>query len=69
MPNSHMALYLQVSMEALVVSRSSRALLALVQSSIMSIGGVMLPVLETAAIGEMLAGMSSREASAASMLT
>ena len=35
----------------------------------MSTRVLMLPVLETAAIGEMLVGMSSREASASSMLT
>ena len=67
--SSHMALCLWASMDALVVSRSSRALLALVQSSIMSSGELMLPVLETAAIGEMPAGMSSREASASLTLT
>ena len=55
-------------MDALVVSRSLRALLAFAQSSIVSTGGVMLPVLETAAIGKMLVGMSSREASAALVL-
>ena len=38
-------------------------------SSIASTRGVTLPVLETAAIGEMLAGMSTREASAALALT
>ena len=69
MPSSQMALCLQASLDALVVSRSSRALLAFAQSSIASNGGVMLPVLETAAIGEMLAGMSYREASTASALT
>ena len=63
-----MALYLWVSMDAFVVSRSLRALLALAQSSIASTRGVTLLVLETAAIGEMLVGMSSREASAASVL-
>ena len=65
MPSSQTALHLQASMDALVVSRSSRALLAFAQSSITCIGGVMLLVLETAAIGEMLAGMPSREASVA----
>ena len=65
MPNSHMALCLWASMEACVVSRSLRALLALAQSSIASTGGVTLLVLEMAAIGEMLVGMSSRKASAA----
>ena len=35
----------------------------------MSSGGLMLLVLEMAAIGEMLVGMSSREASASLMLT
>ena len=64
MPSSQTALHLWVSMDALVVSRSLRALLAFVQSSIMSIRGVTLLVLEMAAMGEMLVGMSSREASA-----
>ena len=61
-------LCLWVSMDALAVSRSLRALLAFGQSSIASNGGVMLLVLETVAIGEMLAGMSSREVSATSAL-
>ena len=68
MPSSQMALHLWASMDALVVSRSSRALLPFAQSSIASTGGVKLPVLETAAIGEMLMGMSSREASAVLVL-
>ena len=66
--SSHIALLLQASMDTLVVSRASRDLLALIQSSIMSSGGLTLQVLETAAIGEMLAGMSSREASDSSVL-
>ena len=69
MPNSHTALHLWTSMDAFVVSRSLRVLLALAQSSIASARGVMLPVLEMAAIGEILVGMSSREASATSALT
>ena len=56
-------------MGALVVSRSLRALLAFAQSSIASTWEVMLLVLETAAIGEMLVWMSSREASATLALT
>ena len=67
--SSHMALHLWASMDALVVSRSLRALLAFVWSSIMSSRRLMLLVLEMAAIGEMLAGMSSREASTSSILT
>ena len=63
-----MALHLRVSMDVLVVSRSLRALLAFARSSIASTGGVMLLILETVAIGEMLVGMSSREASATSAL-
>ena len=55
---------LLASMDPLVLIRSLRALLALVQSSARSTEGLILPLLETAAIGEMLAGMSSREASA-----
>ena len=58
----------KASMDALVVSRSLGTLLAFVQSSIISTGGVVLPVLETATIGEMLVGMSSREASEPLML-
>ena len=56
-------------MDALVVRKSSRALLAFAWSFSSSTGGVMLLVLETTAIGEMLAGMSSRNASIASALT
>ena len=69
MPSSQTALHLWVSMDALVTSRSSRSLLAFAWSSIASTRGVTLPVLEMAAIGEMLVGMSSREASATSVLT
>ena len=68
MPSSQTALYLLVSMDPLVLIRSSRALLALVQSSTRSTKGLTLLLLETTAIGEMLVGMSSREASASSML-
>ena len=50
-------------MDALVVSRSLRALLAFAQSSIASTRGVTLLVLKTTALVEMLVGMSSREAS------
>ena len=68
MPSSQTALHLLASMDPLVLSRSSRALLPLVQSSARSIKGLTLLLLEMAAIGEMLVGMSSREASASSML-
>ena len=69
MPSSQTALHLLVSMDPLVFSRALRALLALVQSSARSTKGLMLLLLEMSAIGEMLAGMSSREPSASSMLT
>ena len=68
-PSSQTALHLRVSMDPLVFSRSSRALLALVRSSARSVKGLTLLLLEMAAIGEMLVGMSSREASASSTLT
>ena len=64
-----MALCLGVSMDALVFSRSWRALLAFAQSSITSTGGVTLQAPEATAIGEMLVGIPSREASATSALT
>ena len=51
-----------------MLSRSLRALLALVQSSAKSIEVLVLSLLEMAAIGEMVAGISSREASPSSML-
>ena len=69
MPSSQTALHLLASMDPLVLSRSLRALLALVWSSARSIKGLTLLLLETAAIGEILAGMSCREASASLMLT
>ena len=69
MPNSQMALCLQASMDALVVSSSLRALLAFVQSSTVSNRGVMLSDLEVIAMGEMLVGIPSRDVSAISMLT
>ena len=50
-----MALHLQASMDALVVSRSLRALLAFAQSSIASTRGDA-SALESTAIGEMLVG-------------
>ena len=57
-------------MDALVVSSSSRALLAFSQSSIVHLPGeVTLPDLEATAMGEMLVGIPSREASAISALT
>ena len=65
MLSSQVALCLTASMDALVVNSSSRALLALAWSSSSSIEGVLLLVLEMAAIGEMLVGMSSSEASVA----
>ena len=68
-PSSQKALWLQASMDALVVSSSSRALLAFSQSSIASTGGVMVSGLEAMAMGEMLVGIPSRDASAISALT
>ena len=55
-------------MDPLVLSRSLRALLALVQSSAKSIEVLVLLLPEMAAIREMLVGISSREASPSSML-
>ena len=69
MPSCHTALCLLASMDPLVLSRSSRALLALVRSSNRSTEGLTLLLLETAAIGEILVGMSSREVSASLTLT
>ena len=68
MPRSQTALHLLVSIDPLVLSRSLRALLALVQSSAKSIEVLVLSLLEMAAIGEIWAGISSREASPSSML-
>ena len=51
-----------------MLSRSLGALLAFIQSSVKSIEALVLLLLEMAAIGEMLAGISSREASPSSML-
>ena len=67
--SSQTALHLLASMDPLVLSRSLRAPLALVWSSSRSIEGLMLPLLEMAAIGVTLVGMSSGEASASLMLT
>ena len=58
-----MALCLQVSMDDLVASSSSRALLAFSWSSATSAGGVMLLDLVVTAMGEMVAGTPSRDAS------
>ena len=51
-PSSQMALHLWASVDALVVSRSSRALLAFAQSSIASARGMTLSALEAVAMGE-----------------
>ena len=67
-PRSQRALHLLVSIDPLVLSRSLRALLTLVQSSAKSIKVLVLLLPEMAAIGEMLVGISSREASPLSML-
>ena len=64
-----MALCLQASIGALMVSSSSRALLAFVQSSTASAGGMTLSDLEVTAMGEMLVDIPSRDVSAISMLT
>ena len=66
MPNSQMALCLQASMDALVASSSSRALLAFSWSSAIYMGGVMLLDLVITAMGEMVVGTPSRDASAIS---
>ena len=50
-------------MDALVASSSSRALLAFSQSSAISAGGVMLLDLVVTAMGEMVVGTPSRDAS------
>ena len=63
MPSTQTALCLLVSMDPLVLSRSLRALLVLVWSSAKSIKVLVLSLPETAAIAEMLVGISSREAS------
>ena len=62
MPSSQTALCLWVSVDALVASSSSRALLALSQSSAASTGGVMLLDLVATAMGEMVVGTPSRVA-------
>ena len=51
------------SMDDLVASSSSGALLAFSQSSATSVGGVMLLDLGVAAMGEMVVGTPSRDAS------
>ena len=61
-----MVLHLQVSMDGLVASSSSRALLAFLKSSATSAREVMLPDLVVAAMGEMVVGTPSRDASAIS---
>ena len=63
-----MALHLLASMYPLVFSRSLRAMLVLVQSSAKSTNGMMLPLLEVTAIGEVLGQISSREAYPSSRL-
>ena len=63
MPSSQMALHLWASMDALVASSSSRALFAFSQSSATSAGGVMLLDLVVTAMGEMVVGIPSRDAS------
>ena len=61
-----MALSLWTSMHASVASSSSRALLAFSQSLAMSAGGVMLLDLVVMAMGEMVVGTSSRDATSIS---
>ena len=61
-----MVLHLWASMDALVARSSSRALLAFSQSSAMSAGVVMLLDLEAMAMGEMVVGTPSTDASAIS---
>ena len=62
-----MALHLWASMDDLVASSSSRALLAFSQHSATSAGGVMLLDLVVLAMGEMVVGTPSRDASASLM--
>ena len=64
-----MALHLWVSIDALVVSNSLRALLAFSQSSIVSARGVMLLDVEVTTMWEMLVGITSKDASVISALT
>ena len=64
MPSSQMALCLWASMDDLVTNSSSRALLAFSWSSAASVGGVMLPDLVVTAMGEIVVGTPSRDASA-----
>ena len=59
-----MALCLWASMDTLVANSSSRALLEFSQSSATSAGGVMLLDLVVTAMGEMVVGTPSRDASA-----
>ena len=61
-PGSQTALHQQASMDDLVASSSSRALLAFFQSSAVS-AGVMLLDLVVMAMGEMVVGTPSRDAS------
>ena len=68
-PSHQTVLCLQASMDALVASTSSRALLAFSQSSAASAGGVTLPDLVVIATGVMLVGIPYRDASAISALT
>ena len=65
-PSSQKALCLQASMDDLVASSSSRALLAFSQSSATSAGEVTLLDLGVTAMGEMVVGTPSRDASAIS---
>ena len=65
-PSSQTAFCLQASMDDLVASSSSMALLAFSQSWTTSAGGVMLLDLGVTAMGEMVVGTSPNEASAIS---
>ena len=62
-----MALCLWASMEDLVTSSSSRALLAFSQSSATSVGRVILLDLVVTAMGEMVVGTPSRDTSTITM--
>ena len=66
MPSSQTTFCLWASMDDLVASSSSKALLAFSQSRPTSAGGVMLLDLGVMAMGEMVVGTSPREASAIS---
>ena len=65
-----MALHLWASMDALVASSSSEGFVGIFPGAQLHLqGGVMLPDLVVTAMGEMVVGILSRDASAISALT